>query len=439
MCPLEQDNGESSLPEPRIYRRSEHSLPHRLIDRDALKIIHRLKRSGYQAYIVGGGVRDLLLGLQPKDFDISTSARPNEVKALFRNCRIIGRRFRLAHIYFRGSKIIEVSTFRALGEPVEETTPEGRVVLNENVYGDEASDAFRRDLTINALFYDPEDFAIIDYVGGVADIKARLARVIGDPNVRFAEDPVRLMRTVRHAARIDGSIEPHTLHCLQQLLPLLRQSSAVRIYEELRKDFHSGRALKVMRAFAEHGILKMLLPDVITENGINHLAPDTDLSRCLERVDQATKQGDEPSTTVVLAVIALFSGPEVLSRFDLSTRFGSEGALKDHLDDAFPDLAVPRKERERIEDLLLDWYSIAHDGHKNIKLGRLQNRPHYEDLRMLFSLLRTSDQEEDVLTLLENDPGGRAERRERGNRPQHGHRRSSQRRSGGRGHFPRFR
>src|SRR5919197_521053 len=205
--------------EPRVVPRAEHSISRRDIDPDALKVLYRLRQYDYTAYLVGGSVRDLLLGRRPKDFDIGTSAHPYQVKKLFRNCWIIGRRFRLAHVKF-GQKVIEVATFRRQVEPGEEvvadgvpapdpTTPEGaHLIHHDNTFGTPEEDAFRRDFTINALFYDIATFSIIDYVGGLDDLRAGIVRAIGDPEVRVREDPVRMIRAIALASRLNFKIEP---------------------------------------------------------------------------------------------------------------------------------------------------------------------------------------------------------------------------------------
>jgi poly(A) polymerase len=207
---------------PRIVRREEHSVSRRDIDPDALKVLYRLRQYDHVAYLVGGSVRDLLLGRRPKDFDVGTSAHPYQVKKLFRNCWIIGRRFRLAHVKF-GMKVIEVATFRrqvVAGEEVvadgvpapDPTTPEGeQLIHHDNTFGTPEEDAFRRDFTINALFYDIATFSVIDYVGGLEDLRAGIVRSIGDPDVRLNEDPVRMLRAIAIAARLDFTIEPSLL------------------------------------------------------------------------------------------------------------------------------------------------------------------------------------------------------------------------------------
>src|ERR671927_432652 len=214
--------------DPRIVPRAEHTLSRSNIDPDALKVLYRLRQADYIAYLVGGSVRDLLLGRRPKDFDIGTSAHPYQVKKLFRNCWIIGRRFRLAHVKF-GNKVIEVATFRRQLEPGEEvvqdgvpapdpTTSEGQHLIHrDNTFGTPEEDAFRRDFTINALFYDIATFSIIDYVGGLEDLQARVIRSIGDPEVRFLEDPVRMLRAIALAARLGFAIEPTLLQSIRAL------------------------------------------------------------------------------------------------------------------------------------------------------------------------------------------------------------------------------
>lgn len=196
--------------EPVVLARSKHPISRRDIDPDALKVLYRLARKGHKAYLVGGAVRDLLLGKRPKDFDVATDARPGQVKKLFANCFLIGRRFRLAHIRFRGGKIIEVATFRKEPDPSEEQQADPH-----NTFGSPAEDAFRRDITINALFYDISTFSIIDYVGGLDDIANRRVCIIGDPSTRYVEDPVRMWRVLRHAARHQFFIDHGTADAIR--------------------------------------------------------------------------------------------------------------------------------------------------------------------------------------------------------------------------------
>src|SRR5438093_3299379 len=231
---------------PRIVPREQHPISRRDIDPDALKVLYRLRQFNHTAYLVGGSVRDLLLARRPKDFDIGTSAHPYQVKKLFRNCWIIGRRFRLAHVKF-GMKVIEVATFRrqvVAGEEVvqdgvpapDPSTPEGEhLIHHDNTFGTPEEDAFRRDFTINALFYDIATFSIIDYVGGLEDLKAAVVRSIGDPNVRLCEDPVRMIRAIALAARLDFTIEPGLLAAIRTHRGEIAKSSSARLLDEFYK------------------------------------------------------------------------------------------------------------------------------------------------------------------------------------------------------------
>ena len=253
--------------EPRIVPRAEHPISRRDIDSDALKVLYRLRQHEHVAYLVGGSVRDLLLGRHPKDFDIGTSAHPYQVKKLFRNCWIIGRRFRLAHVKF-GTKVIEVATFRRQVEAGEEvvqdgvpaadpTTPEGQhLIHHDNTFGTPEEDAFRRDFTINALVYDIANFSIIDYVGGLDDLRAGVVRAIGDPEVRLREDPVRMLRAVALAARLDFAIDPPVLDAIRAHGDEIARSSAPRLLEEYYKILRAGSAEKTFRMLDELGLLE---------------------------------------------------------------------------------------------------------------------------------------------------------------------------------------
>ena len=263
------------MTEPVIVPRAEHPISRRDIDADALKVLYRLHEAGYEAYLVGGSVRDLLLGRRPKDFDIGTSAHPYQIKKLFRNCWIIGRRFRLAHVRF-GTKAIEVATFRknvpagTEAEPSEPTGPAERVdaeagehaVRHDNTFGTPEEDAFRRDFTINALFYNIADYSIIDYVGGLQDLKDGLIRCIGDPNQRFQEDPVRMLRAIVMAARLAFRLDPPIVTAIDRHRSLIATSSPSRLIEEYYKILRSGAAEQTFRTLAEHRLLDPMTPEI---------------------------------------------------------------------------------------------------------------------------------------------------------------------------------
>ncbi len=287
----------SPNPLPVVIPRPEHNISRANISPNALKVLYRLRDAGHQACLVGGGVRDLLLGREPKDFDIATNARPEQVYKLFRNCRLIGRRFRLAHVQF-GQEIIEVATFRAHGDdsedgdgPSVERAEDGRI-LSDNVYGGIEQDAWRRDFTINALYYDIANFAVLDYVGGMADLKAGLIRLIGDPAQHYHEDPVRLLRAARFAAKLGFRLEPATEAPLHQLGHLLEKVPPARLFDEILKLFTGGCAIQTFELLRHYRLFGWLFP--ATERCLNHQQhhyPKTLLVRALAGTDRRVAEG----------------------------------------------------------------------------------------------------------------------------------------------------
>lgn len=281
---------------PKVILRDNHNISRKNIDVDALKVIRRLHSFGYQAFLVGGGVRDLLLGKVPKDFDVSTNASPDEVRDLFRNSRIIGRRFKIVHVFFKGGKIIEVSTFRANNESDDPET-----LAHDNTFGDAQSDALRRDLTINGLFYNPEDFTVIDYVGGMEDLSSKTVRIIGKPDLRFKEDPVRIIRAVRHAARIGFSIDQATLKSLKKNADLLSLVPVARMYEEVIKDFYSGSLRQTFIMLFENELTRYLFPKLDEYlRVVGKKVYQSFLDR-LEKLDQFVISGKDPMTELFFA------------------------------------------------------------------------------------------------------------------------------------------
>ncbi len=264
---------------PTITPRAEHTISRAAISPNALKVLYRLKEAGYQGFLVGGAVRDLLLGIKPKDFDVATDALPEEVRRLFRNCRLIGRRFRLAHVHF-GSEIIEVATFRAAAAPEREAedSPDGEGefpvdvdtehrafhesgrILRDNIYGTIDDDVWRRDFTANALYYSVEDFSVWDFAGGVEDVRARRLQLIGDPEARYREDPVRMLRAVRFAAKLGFTIAPETEAPIRELAPLLEGVPAARLFDETLKLFLSGFGARAYELLCHYGLFEHLFP-----------------------------------------------------------------------------------------------------------------------------------------------------------------------------------
>ncbi|BCR03342.1 hypothetical protein DESUT3_04110 [Desulfuromonas versatilis] len=283
--------------QPVVLPRSEHSISRKQIDPDTLKVLYRLSRKGFKAYLVGGGVRDLLLGRSPKDFDVGTDATPNQVKKLFRNCFLVGRRFRLAHVRFGADQVVEVATFRRQARPEDlPDDPAEHFMFAENIFGSPREDAFRRDFTINALFYDIESFAIVDYVGGLEDLNQRRLRAIGDPLVRFTEDPVRMLRALEFSARLDFSLDESVREAIYVRAPLIAEAAPARIREELMELFRHRVAGRVLRDAQAMGLLPHLLAGFEGE---------TETFDLLEKVDARTAAGVAIEEPFALAAIYL--------------------------------------------------------------------------------------------------------------------------------------
>lgn len=315
------------------------TIPAELLDPDALRVVSRLEREGFQAYLVGGCVRDLLIGRPPKDFDVATSAHPRQIKRVFRNGRIIGRRFRLVHIHY-GDHIVETATFRrdpetsressagdadyAIGSDGPVTRPRGipddalpaeqpdfddLLITEDNEYGNAEEDARRRDFTVNALFLDPTKGEILDYVGGLDDLEAGILRTIGDPMVRIAEDPVRILRAIKFATRLGFRIEDETWAAIEALAPRLSRSAPPRVLEEILRLLRSGSSLGAFRMLRACGALKVLLPDIDRYLGSKDDAVAQERAdgfwRLLEALDNDVHGGFVPSTAVCLALLFL--------------------------------------------------------------------------------------------------------------------------------------
>ena len=337
-------NASSTPFAPLVIPRSEHSISRSAISPNALKVLYRLKDAGYQGFLVGGAVRDLLLGIRPKDFDVATNALPEEVRRLFRNCRLIGRRFRLAHVHF-GNEIIEVATFRAAAAPEREDAEEldaeadnegvaagptseranvdaefvaptdsehrafdqsGRI-LRDNIYGTIEEDVWRRDFAANGLYYNIEDFSIWDFVDGVSDVRARRLKLIGDPETRYREDPVRMLRAVRFAAKLDFSFEPKTEEPIRKLAYLLDGVPPARLFDECLKLFLSGFGAKSYRLLQQYGLFEHLFPMSAAAFALPPYAYAQEmLERGLINTDERIA-ADKPVTPTFLFAVLLWS------------------------------------------------------------------------------------------------------------------------------------
>ena len=293
---------------PNIIARADHNISRAHISENALKVLYRLKSAGYASYLVGGGVRDLLLGREPKDFDVATDARPEQVHTLFRNCRIIGRRFRLAHVQF-GGEIIEVATFRANQDPAreqDEAYNDTSRILRDNTYGTLEQDAFRRDFTVNALYYDIRDFSLRDYVNGIADLRAGTLRLIGEPQIRYREDPVRMLRAVRFAAKLGFRIHSDTAASITSLSALLNDIPPARLFEEILKLFLHGFGLQSFESLRHYGLFARLFArtDAVLDTEEQGF-PHTFIAEALASTD-ARVNADKPVTPAFLFAVLLW-------------------------------------------------------------------------------------------------------------------------------------
>lgn len=399
----------SKTPVPRTV---PYPFPAHRIDPDAAKVVRRLVRHGHVAYLVGGCVRDLLLGRTPKDFDITTSARPNEVKTLFRNCRVIGRRFRLAHILFGGGKILEVATFRrdpgmgadgpedwedrsgpeeaagasggtdefaAAPAPVARRPNKPRddaadlLIRHDNVFGEPHEDAVRRDFTMNALFYDLERQEIVDYVGGLAEIERRVIRTIGEPDVRFREDPVRILRAIKFAARLDLGLEPDVYDAMVAHRDDLLRSARPRLLEELLRLLRGGASRRSFWLAWETGVLAVLVPE------LSSFLDDDPHGRArlwarLSHIDASVARGDLPNDAVLLSSLLLEPVEEAIEG-----ERDAALAVSEYLMDPVVRLAIPRRLTDRMRQILSIQRRL-----RTGRVGSLGRRDFYPDAAQVY-------------------------------------------------------
>ena len=393
---------QGETPEPVVYARA---LPRSLVDQDAAKVIRRLDRYGFTAYLVGGGVRDLLLGRRPKDYDLATNARPHEVRDLFRNCRVIGRRFRLAHILFGGGKVIEVATFRrdpaqrfelyeprfAKGYDVCQGVDPVRIVpststslytdtadlliTNDNVFGEPHEDALRRDFTMNGLFYDLSRGEIIDYVGGVADLEEGVLRMIGVPSVRFREDPVRALRAIKFCARLDMGLDPAIYDAIVQYRDELGRCPAARVLEEIFRLMRGGAAHRSIYLAWDTGVLSELIPEVASF--LDDDAPGSELTwGRLAAIDALQHEERLPSDAVLMAALLLGPIEEAIEGAPDPLR-----AYDECLQDLGDRLSLPRRLKDRMRLIMFAQRKL-----KKGKVGALHRREYFADAAILHAL-----------------------------------------------------
>ena len=351
-------NDDESTPVHGVFRvipRSEHSLSRKSISAGALRVLYRLHEAGFRACLVGGAVRDLLLGGHPKDFDVATNATPEEVRALFRNCRLIGRRFRLAHVVF-GREIVEVATFRGSSDDGsgDRHLVDGRLV-RDNVYGTIEEDAVRRDFTVNALYYDIADFSVLDAVGGMDDLQHRVLRLIGEPEQRYREDPVRMLRAVRLAAKLEFSIETATAEPFSRLGSLLGEAPPARLFDESLKMFLAGHGLASFRALERYGLLEQVFPATARAlRSSNASSFRTLVEQTLANTD-ARVRADKPVTPAFLFAALLWEPVRALAQTGID-QGEDAGAAWSHavarvIGEQAQRVAVPRRFTIAVEEI----------------------------------------------------------------------------------------
>ncbi|HDZ3713873.1 TPA: polynucleotide adenylyltransferase PcnB [Vibrio vulnificus] len=341
-----------------VITRQEHNISRKQISDHALKVLYRLHGAGFDAFLVGGGVRDLLLGQSPKDFDIATNATPEQLKQLFRNCRLIGRRFRLAHIMF-GREIIEVATFRGhhqdANSQISQQSKEG-MLLRDNVYGTIDEDAERRDFTINAMYYNIADYSIHDYAGGVEDLEDRLVRLIGDPETRYREDPVRMLRAIRFAAKLDFDIEEDTAAPIEEMAHLLRDIPAARLYEESLKLLQSGHGLETYHLMREYNLFQQMFPAISAYFTVDYSSKaEQMLDLVLDSTDIRVEEGKRINPAYMFAAMLWYPLLELADKLMDSHNLCHYDAVMEAsnliLDEQVRSIAIPRRHTATIREI----------------------------------------------------------------------------------------
>ena len=332
--------------------REQHAISRKDISENALKVLYRLNKAGYEAYLVGGGVRDLLLGKKPKDFDITTSATPDQVRKLFRNCRLVGRRFRLAHVMF-GPEIIEVATFRGHhdGSPDDRATSQrgqNGMLLRDNIFGSIEEDAQRRDFTINSLYYSVADFTVRDYVGGMQDLSDGVIRLIGVPETRYREDPVRMLRAVRFAAKLNMTISPESAEPLPRLATLINDVPPARLFEESLKLLQAGYGFATYKLLREYSLFQPLFPSItryFTEQGDSPM--ERIIAQVLKNTDNRIHNDMRVNPAFLFAAMfwypLLEAAQKIAQESGLAYYDAFAMAMNDVLDEACRSLAIPKR------------------------------------------------------------------------------------------------
>lgn len=353
---------EEVIAQPRmtVIPREQHTISREDISENALKVLYRLNKAGYEAYLVGGGVRDLLLGKKPKDFDVTTNATPDQVRKLFRNCRLVGRRFRLAHVMF-GPEIIEVATFRGHHEdqPADRTTSQrgqNGMLLRDNIFGSIEDDAQRRDFTINSLYYSVADFSVRDYVGGMQDLEEGTIRLIGNPETRYREDPVRMLRAVRFAAKLHMRISPETAEPIARLATLINDVPPARLFEESLKLLQAGNGLDTYQLLREYSLFQPLFPTItryFTEKGDSSM--ERIINLVLKNTDTRIQNDMRVNPAFLFAAMLWYpqleTAQKIAQESGLTYHDAFALAMNDVLDEACRTLAIPKRITTLVRDI----------------------------------------------------------------------------------------
>lgn len=344
-----------------IIPRDKHPISRRDISDNALKVLYRLNNAGYEAYLVGGSVRDLLLGKKPKDFDVTTNATPEQIRKLFRNCRLVGRRFRLAHIMF-GYEIIEVATFRGSHEQTDTNNKDmahkaqSGMLLRDNIFGNIEDDAIRRDFTINSLYYRINDFTLRDYVGGFEDLNSGMIRLIGDPKIRYREDPVRMLRAIRFACKLNMQIDAETAKPIPQLAYLLKDIPSARLFEESLKLLQTGQGYQTYQQLKRYNLFQSLFPLVERHFTANNDSPmELIINQVLQNTDYRIKNNKRVNPAFLFATMLWYPLVEHAER--LSQESGLPYyeafaiAMNDILDEQCRSIAIPKRLTSIMRDI----------------------------------------------------------------------------------------
>ncbi len=377
---------------PLVIPRSEHPISRKMIDEEALKVLYRLHRHGYLAYLVGGSVRDLLLGKVPKDFDVVTNAHPYEIKTLFRNSRIIGRRFRLVHVFFSTKKTVEVSTFRSRSEFEVFETEEGEVIHTES-FGTPEEDAMRRDITINGLFYNIADFSIIDCVGGMADLRQGIIRAIGDPGERFHQDPVRMIRVIRHAARTNFAIEDQTYQAILHHREEIRKCSPSRLRDEFLRDLKEGMAHASLHLMLQTGLFLSIFADfetVFGEQNPSHERNKHFFLSLFGLADQLLQRGRRVSDAVLIALfltpLLRAATPEPPPLDEKRRPNDLIHTLRWAVSQVIAPFSFPRGIKEMVSQILMAQWILDKAARRGFIPKRIRTKKYFQDAALLFGI-----------------------------------------------------